>query len=86
MSQPNESQATPEQRERAVRYWEEVVRPQIARREPEKVQPTETPQQRLDRHLPRANEPVTIGAELAEKLAWLRVEIAKEAAKKKVAA
>lgn len=86
MSQPNEHHVTPEQRERAVRYWEEVVRPQMTAREPEKVQPTETPAQRLERHLARANEPVAIGAELAEKLTWLRVEIAKEAAKKRAAA
>lgn len=47
MSQPSED-ATTEQRERAVRYWTHVVRPELnTKNEPAK--PKETPEQALAR-------------------------------------
>lgn len=53
----------------AVMRWEKEIRPQMVRKESEQAQPTETPEQRLERHRQRANEPVVIGGELAKKLA-----------------
>lgn len=47
MSPLNEAPATPEQRERAVRYWTEVVRPEMAAKEQKK--PQESPEAALAR-------------------------------------
>jgi len=43
----NEAPATPEQRERAVRYWMEIVRPEMAAKEQKK--PQESPEASLAR-------------------------------------
>jgi len=61
---PLNDEATPEQRARAVRFWEEVVRPEMNTREAAK--PKETPFQLLERLKEEAKTPVTIGAGLAK--------------------
>ena len=68
--QPLSDDATPEQRARAVRFWEDVVRPEMNIRESAK--PTETPLEALERLKERAKTPVTIGAGLAKILAGMR--------------
>jgi hypothetical protein len=47
MSRLNESEATVEQRARAVRYWEQEIRPQMATRE--QAKPKEDPYEALTR-------------------------------------
>jgi hypothetical protein len=47
MPQPNETEATVEQRARAVRYWEQKIRPQMATKE--QARPKEDPYQALTR-------------------------------------
>jgi phosphoglycolate phosphatase-like HAD superfamily hydrolase len=47
VQQPNED-ATTEQRERAVRYWQEVVRPQLNAKN-ERAKPKESPEEALAR-------------------------------------
>jgi len=69
VQQPND-EATPEQRARAVRYWEEVVRPEMNTREA--VKPTETPLEALERLREEAKTPVSIGPELAKMLAGMK--------------
>jgi hypothetical protein len=69
MQQPNDD-ATPEQRARAVRFWEEVVRPEMNTREVAK--PTKTPFQALERLKAEADRPVKIGPELAKTLAGVK--------------
>jgi len=68
--QPLSDDATPEQRARAVRFREEVVRPEMNTREA--VKPTETPLEALERLREEAKTPVTIGAGLAKILAGMR--------------
>jgi hypothetical protein len=47
MPQPNETEATVEQRARAAQYWEQEVRPQMAAKE--QAKPKEDPYQALAR-------------------------------------
>lgn len=68
--QPLSDDATPEQRARGCRFWEEVVRPEMNTREA--VKPKETPQQALDRLKEEAKRPVTIGPGLARILAGMK--------------
>jgi len=69
MQQPND-QATPEQRARAVRFWEEVVRPEMNTKEAAK--PKETPFETLERLKAEASKPVVIGPELAKILTGMK--------------
>lgn len=59
---------TAEDRARAVEHWEKNVRPALARK-PETTKPRETPEEALERHMRNRNVPITIGHELAKKLA-----------------
>ena len=68
--QPLNDDATPEQRARAVRFWEEVVRPEMDTRKAAK--PKETPQQALERLKEEARTPVTIGPGLAKILTGMK--------------
>jgi hypothetical protein len=47
MPQPNETEATVKQRARAVRYWEQKIRPQMAAKE--QAKPKEDPYETLAR-------------------------------------
>jgi hypothetical protein len=47
MPQPNETEATVEQRARAVRHWEQKIRPQMAAKE--QAKPEEDPYEALAR-------------------------------------
>jgi len=67
--QPSD-EATPQERERAVRFWEEVVRPEMNTREATK--PKETPWQALERLKAEAGKPVVIGPGLAKILAGMK--------------
>jgi hypothetical protein len=64
--------ATPEQRERAVAYWENVIRPRIGVAETDAS--GETPHEALARLEATASQPVSVGPELAAKLAGMRQE------------
>ncbi len=70
MQQPPNDEATTEQRARAVRYWEEVVRPEMNTREVAK--PKETPFQALERLKEEAKTPVSIGPDLSKFLATMK--------------
>jgi hypothetical protein len=70
MPQPNE-EATLEQRARAVRYWEEVARPEMNTREAAK--PKEAPFEALERLKAEAGKPVEIGAGLSKILSSMKM-------------
>lgn len=69
MQRPSDD-ATSEQRARAARYWEEVVRPEMSTREAAK--PKETPFEALERLKADAGRPVEIGEGLSKILSTMK--------------
>lgn len=72
--QERSEEATTEQRTRAVRHWEEVVRPEMNTREAPSLK--ETPAQALARLKEEASTPVTIGADLSRFLSGMKMRVA----------
>lgn len=63
---------TAEDRERAVARWEEMRKSFGASEAAKPIQPQESPEEALERHLRNKDVPITVGSELAKKIEAMR--------------